>query len=119
MKQIISLVVCAVCAGVAAGADWQTGKVLEVRSTIQHFAPAGGTLLGTLAASGENKARDTETLIDGERDRYTLHDGRDHPCRFIVGDEVRYRQKEAFLVLRDADGRKCKLQIVQQDRKKK
>jgi hypothetical protein len=112
------LAACAVCASVAAGADWQTGKILDVKSTIQHFAPAGGSLLGTLAASGENKSRDTETLVDGPRDRYTLHDGREHPCRFIVGDEVSYKQQKAFLVLRDADGRKCRLQIVQQERKK-
>lgn len=118
MKRYICLAACAMCAAVAAGADWQTEKVLDVKSTMQHFAPAGGSLLGVLAASGENKARDTETLIDGEGDRFTLHDEREHPCRFIVGDDVRYKQQKAFLVLHDADGRKCRLQIVQQDRKK-
>jgi hypothetical protein len=39
-----------------------------------------------------------------------------HSCRFVVGDDVRYAQNKRKLYVVDADGRECKLDIVRQER---
>ncbi len=41
---------------------------------------------------------------------------RKHGCRFIVGDNISYRQARAVLHVLDADGKECKTDILRQER---
>jgi len=56
---------------------------------------------------------------DGPESHETLkvHTGsaRSH-CRFIVGDDVKYRQEKSMLRVVDADGKECTGEIVRQER---
>jgi hypothetical protein len=41
---------------------------------------------------------------------------RQHGCRFVIGDSLRYAQEKGKFYAIDADGRECKLAIVRQER---
>jgi len=41
---------------------------------------------------------------------------RKHGCRYIVGDSIQYAQEKNNLWVTDGDGKKCKLEIVRQER---
>ncbi|HXE13970.1 MAG TPA: hypothetical protein VN633_17710 [Bryobacteraceae bacterium] len=41
---------------------------------------------------------------------------RKHGCRYIVGDSIQYAQEKSNLWVTDGDGKKCKLEIVRQER---
>jgi hypothetical protein len=41
---------------------------------------------------------------------------RKHGCHVIIGDPVEYSQEKATLMVKDVDGKVCKMEIVRQER---
>jgi hypothetical protein len=105
--------------------DWKTGKIMGAR-TVNTGAVAGQ---GYPSVSGGHVAppvlartlTTAELEIFGADYAYTVRDLGNgglfrHPCRYIVGDTVKYSQEKGILVLLDADGTECKAQVMVQER---
>jgi hypothetical protein len=41
---------------------------------------------------------------------------RKHGCHVIIGDPVQYAQDRAMLIVKDVDGKECRMEIVPQER---
>jgi hypothetical protein len=88
--------------------DWKTGHINDAQ-IVQGDYKIGGLVI-----------RNQSVLVSGEF-VYTVdrvHKGSLEAslCRFIVGDDVKYRQDKSRLHLIDADGKECTGEIVRQER---
>jgi hypothetical protein len=102
-------------AALAAAADkkeWKTGHMADVQVT------PGYIEIGAVST----QVRNQQVLLSGEF-LYTVdkvHAGsvwtNVSACRFIVGDDVKYRQDKAKMHLIDTDGKECIGEIVRQER---
>lgn len=101
--------------------DWQIGKLTDSRTVDTgvkpkqpHFSvgpsappPSSSTITVTTA----------ELSITGAGYIFTVRDADSKkPCRYIVGDNVKYVQDKLLMYLIDADGTECKGQIMKQER---
>ena len=105
--------------------DWQTGKVTDSRTVDTGARARRATpYVGPYGPPPVTVARTTtaaELEISGVEYMYTVRDLgtgglASHPCRYIVGDEIRYVQEKRVFHLIDADARECRGQVMRQER---
>jgi hypothetical protein len=103
---------------------WLTGKVMASR-TVEVGATAGpGSYVGGFHPPPAVVARTitaAELEIFGGDYAYTIRDLGSgaivrRPCRYIVGDPIKYAQEKSVLYLLDADGTECRAQVMTQER---
>jgi hypothetical protein len=102
--------------------DWKIGKVADatIISREYELRASRAPEIGNLIVVGVDYLY---TVQDSRRHDLPLTSvmaNREHGCRFIVGDEVKYAQEnrdKRHLYVLDADGKECKLDIVRQERR--
>ncbi len=106
---------------------WKTAKVLDSQAVKERA--------GTVDAAAITSAiRDADLILVSDDFIYVIEDrrvggntslfgvtaravsNRHHGCRFIIADDIRYWQEKAFLHVRDADGKECRVEIKRQER---
>lgn len=120
MKRFVFLAALLSAVGLGAQKDrnWQTGRVLSSDTKTEYIehGEGDGHIVTALILRGETSRTETRTLISGPEYTYLIIDHSKHPCRFIVGDDVRYVQEKGKLDVLDADAKGCKLDIFRQER---
>jgi hypothetical protein len=105
--------------------DWQPGKVLDSRTVETGSRAVNAYPEVPYGPPSPVVARITTTAelkILGAVYSYAVRDLGDmgvlvrHPCRYIVGDPVKYVQAKSLMYLIDADGKECRGQIMAQVR---
>jgi hypothetical protein len=98
--------------------NWQTARILSSDTKTEYFEHngQGRGLLTTWIANRTTSMKDTWTLLAGKEYTYLILDHDKHPCRFIVGDDVKYVQQKGKVYVLDADARGCKIDILRQER---
>ena len=106
---------------------WKSAKVLDTQAVKTRFGAADtGAAIPTI--------RDTQLMLLSDEFAYVVEDtrvsgktslvgvteraisNRHHGCRFIVGDDIQFWQEKAFLHVRDADNKECKIEVTRQER---
>jgi hypothetical protein len=126
LKTIRATLVVLLAFGPAAARDrnWETGKVTAARTVSTGARSAEAWPSGPYGPPPPIVTRTTtaaELQIFGDVYAYTARDlGTGslvrHPCRYIVGDPVKYVQEGRVLFLIDADGRECRAAVMVQER---
>lgn len=107
--------------------DWKTAKVLDANMAKSLPGdPATGLHPFTLESNQLLlQSPDFSYIIRDDRFRgganpaevFTLSiAGRHHGCHFIVGDSIKFYQDRLELVVLDADGKRCKVNVLRQER---
>lgn len=125
--------------------DWATGKVLDshaAKTYVDSGASTNTTTTSSTTTTSQTRInamaiQETQLLIVGDEYAYLISDSvakpvgfpthgivtrtimnHGHGCRFVVGDDIKYYQEKSILHIIDADGKKCKLDILRQERLK-
>jgi hypothetical protein len=100
---------------------WKDGKIMAARTVDTGVTPTQRSIADALRFPGAAKtitAAELEIFADDYA--YTVRDLGSgllkRPCRYIVGDGVKYFQEKSILFLVDTDGAECRAQIMTQER---
>jgi hypothetical protein len=117
----------------------QTGSTTNINASGTAVSTGSVTTAdvnGTANSRVDNTAVvDTQLIIAGDEYVYTVNDSvqkavgipthgiitrsianRKHGCRYVIGDGIQYAQDKNALLVKDADGKECKLEILRQER---
>ncbi len=104
---------------IVAATVWETGKVKEAR-TGSSAEETQWLIMGTKYSYVVATPPPTRLMNFPHTDTNPAVQALKHPrreyCRFVVGDPVKYSQNRGVLVAVDADGRRCVLDILSQER---
>lgn len=98
---------------------WQIGTVTDSRTVDIGAKPrqprfyVGGS--PPPRSSATTTLTTAELLITGVDYIYTVRDDGRKPCRYIVGDHIKYVQDKLVMYLIDADGAECRAQVMKQE----
>lgn len=108
--------------------QWSTGRVTDIQDGPSTYVETGASRPnydgGVAKHSTVSEVRSMRVLLAGDVFNFTV-DGVSRSielgfarknCRFIVGDDVRYRDEKDKMHIVDADGKDCEGQIVRQER---
>ena len=132
MKTLILVLMLACLLTAATKRDWKTGKITDSKTVETGIAAVGRTQVmpnfggpappppSTSTARAVTMTTQELVIVGGEY-QYTVRDLGGgglfrKPCRYIVGDDLKYVQEKSDFYLIDADGKECRAQIMKQER---
>jgi hypothetical protein len=104
--------------------NWQDGKIMAAKTVNTGAVASHGSFIGASPSNAPVIARTITTAeleIFGGDYAYTVRDLGSgaiikRPCRYIVGDPIKFSQEKSVLYLIDADGAECRAQVMTQER---
>jgi len=132
LRSTVLLIIASLTLAAADHHVWHTGRVVDTqasKSSAYSGASTDSWIPGSTTTTIQRTTiRDTDVTIVGTEYMYVAEDSdattpgtikvlnRKHGCQYIIGEDIRYVQEKSKLLVLDANGKQCKLDIVRQER---